>query len=94
MRMRAFRPRTDAQAFGTLFFVFLGAPVGIIFAKRDFLSAFISCFMPIIIVYYPLMLLGVNMGKEDVLNPVVALWAGNVLLCVLALFALRPVIRH
>ncbi len=84
----------SAQAFGTLFFVFLGAPVGIIFAKRDFLSAFISCFMPIIIVYYPLMLLGVNMGKEDVLNPVVSLWAGNVMLCVLAVFALRPVIRH
>jgi lipopolysaccharide export system permease protein len=84
----------SAQAFGTLFFVLLGAPVGILFARRDFLSAFISCFMPIIGAYYPLMLLGVNLGKEDVLDPVGALWAGNVLLGVLSVFTLRPVLRH
>ena len=35
-----------------------------------------------------------NLGKEDVLNPVVALWCGNVLLGVLAGFVLPPVIRH
>ena len=46
-----------------------GAPVGILFARRDFLSAFITCFVPIIVLYYPLMLLGVNLGKEDVINP-------------------------
>jgi lipopolysaccharide export system permease protein len=84
----------SAQAFGSLFFVLLGAPVGILFAKRDFLSAFISCFVPIILLYYPLMLLGVNLGKEDVIPPVLALWGGNVLLLVLAAFTLPPVIRH
>ena len=84
----------SAQAFGSFFFVILGAPVGILFAKRDFLSAFISCFMPIIVLYYPLMLLGVNLGKEDVLNPVIALWASNVLLGILAGFTIPPVIRH
>lgn len=83
-----------AQSFGSLIFVFLGAPVGIRFAKRDFLSAFISCFMPIILVYYPLMLLGVNLGKEDVLDPVLALWVGNVLLAMLAVYFLPPVLRH
>ena len=36
------------MAFGSLLFVILGAPVGILFAKRDFLSAFITCFLPII----------------------------------------------
>ncbi len=84
----------SAQAFGSLFFVILGAPVGILFAKRDFLSAFISCFLPIIMLYYPLMLLGINLGKEDVINPVVALWCGNLLLGILAGFTLPKVIRH
>lgn len=84
----------SAQAFGSLFFVILGAPVGILFAKRDFLSAFISCFLPIITIYYPLMLLGINLGKEDVVNPILALWCGNVLLGVLAGFTLPKVIRH
>ena len=54
------------MACGSLFFVILGAPVGILFAKRDFLSAFITCFVPIIMLYYPLMLFGVNLGKEGI----------------------------
>jgi lipopolysaccharide export system permease protein len=83
-----------AQSFGPLVFVVLGAPVGILFARRDFLSAFISCFVPIILLYYPLMLLGVNLGKEDVLDPTYALWGGNLLLVVLSGFVLPPVIKH
>jgi lipopolysaccharide export system permease protein len=83
-----------AQSVGGFFFVFLGAPVGILFARRDFLSAFISCFMPIILVYYPLMLLGVNLGKEGVLDPLWSLWSGNVLLFILACFVLPPVRKH
>jgi lipopolysaccharide export system permease protein len=83
-----------AQSFGSLVFVLLGAPVGILFAKRDFLSAFISCFIPIILLYYPLMLLGVNLGKEEVIPPLYALWGGNLLLFVLSWFVLPPVIRH
>ena len=77
-----------AMACGSFFFVLLGAPVGILFAKGDFLSAFITCFVPIIIVYYPLTLLAVNVGKDDIVNPTVALWAGNTILGVLAGFRL------
>ncbi len=84
-----------AMAWGTLFFVVLGSPVGIRFARRDFLSAFITCFMPIILVYYPMMLFGMNMGKEGLLNPVPALWSGNLILFLAAvLWAIRPVLKH
>ncbi len=83
-----------ALACGSFFFVLLGAPVGILFAKGDFLSAFITCFVPIIILYYPLTLLAVNLGKDDVLNPTIALWGGNTLLAILAGFVLPPIIRH
>ncbi|MFO0909172.1 MAG: LptF/LptG family permease [Isosphaeraceae bacterium] len=83
-----------AQSFGTLLFVLLGAPVGIRFAKRDFLSAFITCFVPIILAYYPLMLLGVNIGKENIVDPTIALWAGNLCLFSLACMSIRPVLRH
>jgi lipopolysaccharide export system permease protein len=83
-----------AQSFGPLMFVILGAPVGILFAKRDFLSAFITCFVPIIVVYYPLMLLGVNLGKEDVINPAYSLWGGNLLLWVLSWFVWPAVLKH
>jgi lipopolysaccharide export system permease protein len=83
-----------SMALGSLLFVILGAPVGILFARRDFLSAFISCFVPIIILYYPLMLFGTNLAKEGMINPVVALWMGNLLLAILAGFVLPPVYKH
>jgi len=83
-----------SMAFGAFFFVVLGAPVGILFARRDFLSAFISCFMPIILVYYPLLLAGTNLGKQGVTGSWVV-WAGNGVLGVLAgFFALPPVRKH
>jgi lipopolysaccharide export system permease protein len=83
-----------SMACGSLLFVVLGAPVGIRFARRDFLSAFITCFVPIIILYYPLMLFGTNLSKEGMIAPMFALWMGNVLLAVLAGFVLPPVIKH
>jgi len=84
----------DAMALGSFFFVLLGAPVGIRFAKRDFLSAFITCFVPIILAYYPLTMLGMNLGKDGNVTPYVV-YSGNVVLLVLALFwALPPVLKH
>jgi lipopolysaccharide export system permease protein len=83
-----------SMAFGSLLFVILGAPVGILFAKRDFLSAFISCFMPIILLYYPLTLFGVNLGKEGTLPPAQALWMGNLVLAALSIWAYPRVIKY
>ena len=83
-----------AMAWGSLFFVILGAPIGIRFARRDFLSAFITCFVPIIVVYYPLMLGGTNLGKEGIVPPILALWVGNGVLLVLAALTIRPVLKH
>jgi lipopolysaccharide export system permease protein len=83
-----------ALAWGALFFVCLGAPVGIRFARRDFLSAFITCFVPIIGIYYPLTLLGINLGKEGLIRPWFALWMGNAFLGFLAGLFLRPIMKH
>jgi lipopolysaccharide export system permease protein len=83
-----------SMAFGSLLFVLLGAPIGIRFARRDFLSAFMTCFLPIIAIYYPLMLGGVNMSKEGQLPPFASLWLGNLLLAIGALFVLPSVVKH
>jgi lipopolysaccharide export system permease protein len=83
-----------SMAFGSLLFVILGAPVGILFARRDFLSAFMTCFLPIIGVYYPLMLMGQNLSKEGMLQPIYSLWIGNLLLAVGAGFVLPSVVKH
>ena len=90
--------RRISMACGSLMFVVLGAPVGILFARRDFLSAFMTCFLPIITLYYPLMLVGVNMSKEGMLDwmpvPYISLWIGNLIMAVLAGLVLPSVIRH
>jgi lipopolysaccharide export system permease protein len=83
-----------AIAFSPLFFVLLGTPVGIWRARGDFLTAFMVCFLPIITIYYPLTLFGVNLGKEGMVEPLYALWAGNLVLAVLCGLVLRPVLRH
>lgn len=53
-----------------------------------------TCFLPIITLYYPLMLVGQNMSKEGMLAPYVSLWIGNFILAVLAGLTLPSVIRH
>ncbi len=83
-----------SMAWGSLFFIILGAPVGILFARRDFLSAFISCFLPIIVVYYPLLMFGMNLGKEGIVPPLMC-WTGNaVLLAAALIWALPPIRKH
>jgi lipopolysaccharide export system permease protein len=83
-----------SMAVGSLLFVLLGGPVGILFAKRDFLSAFMTCFLPIIGLYYPLMLVGTNLSKEGLLDPLYSLWIGNLILAVMAGFVLPSVVKH
>jgi lipopolysaccharide export system permease protein len=83
-----------ALAAGGFFFVLLGAPVGILFAKRDFLSAFITCFVPIIVLYYPLTLAAVNLGKEAAAPPQVVFAANGLLGLLAGFFALPPVRKH
>ena len=83
-----------AIAFSPLFFALLGAPVGIWRARGDFLSAFMICFLPIILIYYPLTLAGINLGNEGVVPSLLALWSGNLVLAGLCGMVLRPVLRH
>lgn len=73
-----------AISFGCLFFVLVGCPVGIWFSRSDYLSAFITCFMPICFIYYPLLLCTNNMAKDGKLPPLVSLWIANGILGLIA----------
>lgn len=73
----AMRP---AMALGSLFFVLIGCPVGIWFHKGDYLSAFVTCFLPIVFCYYPLLMFGFNLGKEGRMDPTYSMWVANVAL--------------
>ncbi len=75
-----------ALSFGCFFFVLVGCAVGIWFGRSDYLSAFITCFLPIVVVYYPVLLCFTNLAKDGTLAPSLALWAANGVLALVAPF--------
>jgi lipopolysaccharide export system permease protein len=72
-----------ALSMGCLFFVVIGCPVGIWFSRSDFLSAFITCFLPIVFLYYPLVLCGTNLAKEGRFIPAADIWAADAVMAVI-----------
>ncbi len=83
-----------AMALSCFFFVLIGCPVAIWFHKRDYLSAFVTCFLPIVVVYYPLMMFGINLGKEGKAEPVYAMWVGNAALGLTGLMLTWRLVRR
>jgi lipopolysaccharide export system permease protein len=83
-----------AVAAGCLCFVLVGCPVGIWFSKRDYLSAFITCFLPIVVLYYPLLLCGINLTRNCQGQPLANLWGCNVAMIAISLGLLRRLVRH
>src|SRR5207249_3441751 len=83
-----------ALSCGCLFFVLIGCPVGIWLGRSDYLSAFISCFLPIVFVYYPLQLCSTNLAKDGKLNPIIALWIANAFMGLWAVLLFRKLLRN
>jgi len=84
--------RRWANGFSCLCFVLVGAPMAIRLRNADFLTSFFLCFLPILVVYYPLFMLGVDEAKRGVVPPV-AVWLGNLLISLWGMWLLRRVIR-
>jgi lipopolysaccharide export system permease protein len=83
-----------AVGLGCLCFVLVGCPVGIWFSRSDYLSAFITCFLPIVFVYYPLLLCGANLAKTGRVAPLVGVWAADVLMLLIAGVLFRRLVRN
>ena len=85
--------RRWANGFSCLCFVLVGAPMAIRMRNADFLTSFFLCFLPILIVYYPVFMLGVDQAKRGSVPPVVV-WMGNVLITLWGWWLLRRVVRQ
>ncbi len=83
-----------AMACSCFFFVLIGCPFSILKAKNQFLTSFMICFVPILLIYYPLTIGMMNLSKTGTVNPAWAMWMGNLLLFVCACVVLRKVTRH
>jgi lipopolysaccharide export system permease protein len=83
-----------ALSFGCLFFILVGCPVGIRLSRSDFLSSFITCFLPIVFLYYPLMLCGTGMAKEGRLPPLPLVYGADALVGVAGLVLFWRLLRN
>jgi lipopolysaccharide export system permease protein len=83
-----------ALACGCLFFVLAGCPVGIWFSRSDYLSSFISCFLPVVFIYYPVQLCCTNLAKDGKIHPVLGLWMANAVIGFLSLFLYRKILKN
>jgi lipopolysaccharide export system permease protein len=83
-----------ALCFGCLCFVLVGCPVGIWFGRSDYLSAFVTSFLPTVFTYYPLYLCGANLAKQGRISAPLGVWAANAFMALVALALFRRLMRN
>ncbi len=92
-RLRTEPHRRWSAGFSCLCFLWVGAPMAIRLRNCDFLTSFFLCFLPILAVYYPVMMYGIDGAKNGTI-PAFSVWAGDLLLLVWGAYLLRKVIRY
>ena len=83
-KTRLYRLHTEpwrrwANGFSCLCFVLVGIPVSIRMRFSEFIASFFICFLPILLVYYPLLAVSVDKAKDGLFPPQ-AVWLGNIVL--------------
>lgn len=84
--------RRWANGFSCLAFVMVGAPFSILVQRFDFWTNFALCFVPILLLYYPLLMLGVSEAKSGNL-PGFSVWLGNLVMMGIGIALLRRMQR-
>ncbi len=85
--------RRWANGFSCLCFVLVGAPLAVIRRNSDFLVNFFAIFLPILLVYYPLLIFSVDRAKSGGI-PAISVWMGNVIMAACGIWLMRRVARY
>lgn len=83
-----------ALSLGCFCFVLVGCPVGIWFGRSDYLSAFITSFLPNVFIYYPLYLCGTNLAKQGKVPLVAGIWAANAIIALIGAALFKRLMRN
>lgn len=92
-RLKTEPHRRWASGFSCLAFVLVGIPMAIRRRHAEFLASFFACFLPILLLYYPLLVVGLDQAKEGALPPI-AVWASNGAFVAWGVWLLRRVVRY
>ncbi len=82
--------RRWASGFSCFCFVWLGVPLAIWWRTADYWSSFGVAFLPLLLIYYPLFLLGLEQAKDGGWPPY-SVWLGNVALLAVGAWFMRKV---
>lgn len=88
------RHMRPALALGCICFALIGCPVGIWFCRSDYLSAFVTCFLPVVIVYYPALFCMINMARAGKIAPEHAIYIADAATLLVGLYLLRRLARQ
>lgn len=86
-------PRRWSNGFSCLCFAWIGSVMAIRRKNSDFLTSFFLCFLPILVVYYPLLMFGLGRCKDGALPPY-SVWAANFMLLIWGAVLLKRVFRY
>jgi len=76
-RLKVVKHRRWANGFSCLAFAIIGIPVALRLRTGNYATTFGACFVPILLLYYPLFMFGLNGAKTSTL-PAWSVWLGNV----------------
>jgi lipopolysaccharide export system permease protein len=82
-----------ALALGCFCFALIGCPIGIWFSKNDYLSAFITCFLPIVTIYYPLLFCLINMTRAGKMSPWLGIYDADLAMMLAGMILFRRLTR-
>lgn len=85
--------RRWANGFSCLCFVFVGCPLALRMRNAEFWTVFFMCFLPILLVFYPLLIISTGQAKVGDLPPQ-SVWIGNLIMLAWGAWTLRKVIRY
>jgi lipopolysaccharide export system permease protein len=85
--------RRWAEGFSCFFFVLVGAPLAIIAKTSDYWTTFGMCFLPTLVLYFPLFLLGLEQAKDGNVPPY-GVWMANVVLVAIGVVLIARVRRY
>ena len=84
--------RRWASGFACFFFVWVGVPAAIWFRSADYWTTFGLCFLPILLLYYPFFVYGLDRAKDGSW-PAFCVWLGNLVMLAVGAWWLRVVYK-
>jgi lipopolysaccharide export system permease protein len=85
--------RRLSNGFTCLCFVLIGIPVAMLWRHADVLTNFFVCFVPILAVYYPLLMLSEDLSTSGKLWPI-SFWISNTIFIASGILLLRRIVQH